>query len=291
MKDTFSTQRRTIDAYLDQHLPPAAAPPARLHEAMRYSVMAGGKRLRPLLALAACEAVGGAAAVALPAACAIELIHTYSLIHDDLPCMDDDDLRRGRPTCHKVYGEALALLAGDALLTLAFSWLASAHDCTAAQRARLVCVAARAAGSQGMVGGQVADLEATGQAPDEQRLAFVHTHKTGDLITASLQAGGIAGNGTDGQIAALAALGEQLGLAFQYVDDILDCTADAETLGKTPGKDTAAGKLTAVAVYGLEGARERATAHTAAAHAVLKARNWQNTLLGALAEYVTARTS
>lgn len=231
-------------------LPPVTALPLRLHEAMHYALFPGGKRLRPMLVLLGCQAAGGDPARALPAAAALECLHTYSLVHDDLPCMDDDDLRRGRPTCHKVFGDALALLAGDALLTLAFEGAATAG-------ALAVVELARAAGSLGMVGGQVEDLAVEGDAAQHslERVRWIHDHKTGALITASLLVGAHAA--AEGPLPAavlepLRAFGDRLGLAFQIADDCLDLTGTAAELGKNPMADVALGKLTWPAMVGLE---------------------------------------
>jgi geranylgeranyl diphosphate synthase type II len=247
---------RLADAALERWLPPASEAPQRLHEAMRYSVFAGGKRLRPALVLSACRAVGGNDAACAPALAAVEILHTYTLVHDDLPAMDDDDLRRGRATCHKAFDEATAILAGDALQTLAF-------ECAAAVGAEAVIVLARAAGSRGVVGGQQDDLDAEGAAIDgspvcQARLERIHRGKTAALIRASCALGAIAGGASAAQRAALEQFGEEIGLAFQIADDVLDATADAQTLGKTPGKDAEQGKLTYVAVHGLAVARAEA---------------------------------
>jgi len=267
-------------------LPAVDAPPARLHEAMRYALFPGGKRLRPMLALLACEAVGGEPQRALRAAAALECLHTYSLVHDDLPCMDDDDLRRGRLTCHKVYGEALALLAGDALLTVAFEGAATAG-------AAAVAALARGAGSLGMVGGQVEDLAAEGDPAGHTlaRLQWIHDHKTGKLITASLLVGAHAAAGPDGApetvIAPLRRFGDRLGRAFQIADDCLDLTGTAAELGKNPLADVALGKLTWPALVGLEQslAAARATVAEAQAEApgiAAAAASWRGLRPGAL---------
>jgi geranylgeranyl diphosphate synthase type II len=233
----------------------------RLSEAMRYSHAAGGKRVRPVLCLLAAEAVGGTPEAALPGALALELVHTYSLVHDDLPAMDDDDLRRGKPTCHIVHGEAHAILAGDGLLTEAFRVLAEEGEVPAARRIRAVAVLAQAAGWRGMVGGQALDLE--GEALTREGRPFglahlqtIHRLKTGALLRASLELGGILGGGDEGQVAALGEAGAALGLAFQIQDDILDATSDASTLGKRAGKDEGKGKITYPAFLGLDGARK-----------------------------------
>jgi geranylgeranyl diphosphate synthase type II len=259
-----------VEAALHALLPQKAAPPAALHEAMHYAVFPGGKRLRPMLVLLGCRAVGGNPQVALPAAAALECLHTYSLVHDDLPCMDDDDLRRGRPTCHKVHGEAMALLAGDALLTVAFEGVATAG-------AKAVMTLARAAGSLGMVGGQVEDLAAEGEATQHSlaRVQWIHDHKTGALITASLLVGAHAGAGPAGvpapTLALLAEFGDHLGRAFQIVDDCLDLTGTAAELGKNPLADVALGKLTWPALVGLERSQQEAQRLAAAAQALAPA--------------------
>jgi geranylgeranyl diphosphate synthase type II len=224
---------------------------------MRYSVAAGGKRLRPALALAACESVGGDPASALPFAGAVELVHTYSLVHDDLPSMDDDDLRRGKPTSHRVFGEATAILAGDALHTLAFESLLEATPDGALAR-DLGRLLATAAGVRGMVGGQVEDLSSVGKAPDEASIERMHAGKTAALFQAACEGGGRAGGGSAAHLAALRRFGLELGLAFQAIDDVLDVTGTAESLGKTPGKDQRGSKATLVALEGVPAARARA---------------------------------
>ncbi len=254
-------RQQRIDAALDHHLPAADTLPERLHQAVRYSVFAGGKRLRPILMLAACEAVGGDTERVLPAACAMEMIHTYSLIHDDLPAMDDDDFRRGRPTCHKVYGEALAILAGDALLTEAFILLSGmAVDSSQTEDAcrKAMHIVARCAGSRGMVGGQVVDMESEGKEINLPTLEYIHTHKTGALILASVQVGALLGGVNETAYDSLTRYAEAAGLAFQVADDILDIVGDQELLGKDVGSDEARGKATYPALLGLSVARQRA---------------------------------
>jgi len=267
----MAERARAVDEALGRFLPAESAPPETLHRAMRYSVFAGGKRLRPVLVIAGAEAVGGNMAAVMPTACAVEMIHTYSLIHDDLPAMDNDDFRRGVPTNHKVFGEALAILAGDALLTLAFRLLADNVPATSSgPRLRDVLVEiADAAGSPGMVGGQVADIECEGKPADAEIVDYIHTHKTAALIRASIRAGAILSGATPAQLAALGVVGGALGLAFQIMDDILDVTATTEELGKTAGKDQAQQKATYPAVHGIEASRRRAQALVAEAHAVL----------------------
>ena len=261
--------RSLVDAALDRALPSPDTAPRRLHEAMRYAAFAGGKRLRPAIAIAACRAVGGADEDALSAGCALEMLHTYSLIHDDLPSIDDDDLRRGRPTCHKAYNEATAILAGDALQTEAFRVLVEETRPNGAI-VPLVRELALAAGSSGMVGGEIADIEAEGAEPELARAQFIHERKTAALFRASAVMGGLTGGATPEQLDALATYGQALGLAFQIVDDILDETQDAETLGKSPGKDRLARKMTYPAAVGINKSQELARFHAFAARDALK---------------------
>ena len=251
-------QRSVVEAALARHLDSFTGTPQKLAEAMRYSLMAGGKRLRPILVLASCEAVGGRAEEALDAACALEMVHTYSLIHDDLPAMDDDDFRRGRPTNHKMFGEAIAILAGDALLTEAFRVLASSRGGREARVAEAVFELGRAAGAAGMVGGQVLDAEATGKKVTIEELETLHRAKTGELLLVSVRTGARLGGASTGDLERLTAYGRALGLAFQIVDDVLDVTADLATLGKDPGSDREAGKTTFVDLLGVDGAKARA---------------------------------
>jgi len=248
---------KPIDQALKRFAWPGKDAPKRLLDAMSYSLWAGGKRLRPMLVLSACEAVGGTLKAALPVACAFEMVHTYSLIHDDLPAMDDDDLRRGQPTCHKAFDEATAILAGDAMLTYAFEVIASEAK-SPAVGIKLLLELARGAGVEGMVGGQQADLEGEGKKHDLKQLVYIHSRKTGALITAAVVCGGIVGGADTATIARLRAFGQEIGLAFQVVDDVLDVTSTAEQLGKSPGKDQAASKLTYPAVMGLENAKKHA---------------------------------
>jgi geranylgeranyl diphosphate synthase type II len=246
-----------VEAGLKAYLGSRPDVPAKLRAAMEHSLLAGGKRLRPALCLAAAETVGGQRQAALPAALALEMIHTYSLIHDDLPAMDDDALRRGQPTCHVAFGEATAILAGDALLTDAFGMLASAEAAPERVR-RAVAELAAAAGAAGMVGGQQLDLEGEGRKPSVAAAEAIHEKKTAALIRAAVLVGGILGGGKQAEIGALGRYGRALGLAFQVADDVLDATSSAEELGKSPGKDQQQGKLTYVAAAGLEAARKRA---------------------------------
>ena len=261
--DNYLQERtRMIDSALDHYMPGAEILPAILHESMRYSVFAGGKRIRPVLMLAACEAVGGEIENVMPAACAIEMVHSYSLIHDDLPAMDDDDFRRGSPTNHKVYGEATAILAGDGLLTEAFILLSNPDvwEKVAVDRLReVIHLLARSAGSRGMVGGQVVDMEAEQKPVDLPMLEYIHTHKTGALIKAAIEIGAVLGGSTQQQRDALCRYAEAAGLAFQIADDILDIEADQSQLGKDVGSDQKRGKATYPSLLGLSEARQRAS--------------------------------
>ncbi len=279
----LSAQKERVAAALDRLLPRADEPPATLHAAMRHSMFAGGKRLRPILLLAACEACGGDAERALPAACAVECIHTYSLIHDDLPCMDDDDFRRGHPTCHKVYGEAVAVLAGDALQPLAFELLLQSGGTA------LVQELATAAGSRFLIAGQVRDLEGEGRQITFDELRTTHEGKTAALLTCCFRLGAMIAGASAEHLAALTTFGHALGLAFQVVDDILDCTQSSEKLGKTAGKDAAAGKSTYVSILGLEAARAEATRLTAEAHAALIPLGDNAARLREIADHLLAR--
>ena len=248
----FDEDRAAVDAALDRLMPGENAQPPSIHRAMRYSVQAGGKRVRPILCLESARIFATDVTPVLPVACALEFIHTYSLIHDDLPALDNDDLRRGKPTCHKKFGEAAAILAGDALLTLAFETLANAPIDPARRVAILSHVAASAGTVNGMVGGQVADLEAEGKAVQPADLEYIHRSKTAALIRASVVAGAIAGGANDEEVAHLKRFGETIGWAFQVVDDILDVEESSAALGKTAGKDAAQQKATYPSLYGLE---------------------------------------
>jgi len=252
---------RSVEAYLDQYLPAASTFPQPLFEAMRYSLFAGGKRLRPALALAAAEAVGADGEVAVPFAAGLEMIHTYSLVHDDLPAMDDDDLRRGKPTCHKVYGEGTAILVGDGLLTDAFALITASEILARHPAERVVRLAhelATAAGSGGMVAGQTLDLHLTGRSVDLATLEFLHIHKTGALIRAAVRVGGLAAAAEPEPLEALTQFGARLGLAFQIADDVLDVEGSTEQLGKPVGSDQGLGKATYPALVGLEESKQRA---------------------------------
>ena len=279
-------RRQEVDAALERCLPRVRERPARLHAAMRYSSLAGGKRLRPILCLASTEAVGGQRAAALLPAVALECLHTYTLIHDDLPAMDNDDLRRGLPTCHKKFDEATAILAGDALLTLAFELLARAPP-----TAELVLELAAAAGSRGVVAGQAEDLAAEGREPDAARLEYIHAHKTGALIRAACRMGALVGGANAEQLAALTTYAEKIGLAFQIADDVLNVTSTAKQLGKAVGSDAARRKMTYVSLYGLKSARALALALAAQAVVALVPLGARAEPLAALAEFTVQRKS
>ena len=289
LQQYFSSRLKLIDKALDRFLPRATAKPATIHKAMRYSLFAGGKRIRPVLTLAAAEACGGGASAAMPTACAVECIHTYSLIHDDLPCMDDDDLRRGRPTSHKVFGEGVAVLAGDGLLTIAFEILAQAKPTSRYGTAALVRELADAAGSKWLIGGQVADLEGEGRALTGADLKYIHRCKTAALLTASLRLGAMSANATPRQLKNLTDFGQALGLAFQVIDDILDVTQTTEKLGKTAGKDVKATKATYPAIHGLKKSRAEAQRLTRAAHAAIGPFGESGTTLREIADSLLAR--
>ena len=279
-----------VEAALDASLGPER--PESLREAMRYSLLAGGKRLRPILCLAACELAGGDGELAIPTAVALEMIHTMSLIHDDLPAMDNDDLRRGRPTNHKVYGEANAILAGDALLTRAFEMVALRSPGVPAERLlAVVGELSLASGAPGLVGGQVVDLECEGKEVDLETLEYIHLHKTGALLRACVLCGALIGGASAELLDALRTYARGIGLAFQIIDDILDVTASSEVLGKTAGKDLAADKTTYPKLLGLEESKRRAEALVAEAKAALEpyGAGGKAAPLLALAEFITSR--
>jgi geranylgeranyl diphosphate synthase type II len=286
-------QLALIEEALDRFMPAATIRPDRLHESMRYSVLGGGKRIRPVLMLAACEAVGGDVRQALPAACAVEMVHAYSLIHDDLPAMDNDDLRRGRPTNHKVYGEATAILAGDGLLTEAFVLL-SRQDLlpgvSADDRLTMINLLATHAGTRGMVGGQMVDMEVEGTTIDLPMLEYIHTHKTGALIKAAVEIGAIIGGALPEQRVALQRYAAAAGLAFQIADDILDVTAMTEELGKRSGSDQQRGKATYPALLGLAQAREHARELNEVAINALQIFGQEAQPLRAIARYIIERS-
>lgn len=281
-----------VDAALERFLPAETLRPETLHKAMRYSVFAGGKRLRPVLVIAGAEAVGGTALQVMPTACAMELIHTYSLVHDDLPAMDNDDFRRGKPTNHKVYGDAMAILAGDALLTMAFD-LCSRPDlmkgCDPARQVRLIRELAYGSGNMGMVGGQVFDIQAENKDIDLSTLQNIHKHKTGMLIRAAVRMGAIAAGAQDRQLDDLTSYAEDVGLAFQIADDVLNVTGTREELGKNPNTDAERGKKTYPTFYGAEGARKLADDCVARATARLSSFGQAADPLRELARYITSR--
>ena len=289
----LQAQQERLEAALDLYLPAPDAPPPTLSEAMRYSVFAGGKRVRPILLLAAAGAVGGDGDSVLPAACAMEFVHTYSLIHDDLPAMDDDDYRRGKPTSHKVFGEAVAILAGDALLTHAFDVMTCpvmrgrfASPVLLEATHRL----ARAAGFAGMVGGQTADMNSEGRAVSVDVLEYIHRHKTAALIGAAVAIGGLLGGGSAAQLGALKRYGQAIGLAFQIADDVLDVEGDSAALGKQVGQDAQHGKATYPALLGLEASRRHAAALLQEALAALGPFDGGADRLRQLARFIVHRT-
>ena len=285
-------QQKRVEDALQRWVPPESENPSTIHRAMRYSLFAGGKRIRPLLAIASAEAVSDAPIGVESAACSLELIHTYSLIHDDLPALDNDDLRRGRPTCHKVFGDAMAILAGDALLTLAFIVLSQLEGVDADRRIRLVEELATASGTVGgMIGGQVNDLEGEGKFPTAHLLESIHRAKTGALLRASVRMGAIYAGASASQLEALTRYGEHTGLAFQIVDDVLDVEQSSEALGKTAGKDAKQQKITFPAVYGLERSREMAERERRAAHLALACFDERAERLKQLADLVVERNA
>ena len=291
LAEYLAGQQSRIEEALRSLVPQESTPPETIHTAMRYSLFAGGKRIRPILCIAAAEAVSDSPDGIESAACALELIHTYSLIHDDLPALDNDDLRRGRPTCHKAFGEAIAILAGDALLTLAFQTLAQL-ECDPERKSRLVEELAVAAGTVGgMIGGQVHDLEGEGKHPTASLLEAIHRAKTGALLRASLRMGGIYAGASPDQLGALSCYGEHIGLAFQIVDDLLDVEQPSEALGKTAGKDAKQKKITFPAVYGLERSREMAEEERMAAHVALRPLDERAERLRELADFIVHRTA
>ena len=293
LKAYLEARRVRVDAALDRVLPSEDVVPVNLHRAMRYSVLAPGKRLRPTLVIAGAEAVGGAAEAVLDTACALELIHAYSLIHDDLPAMDDDDYRRGRLTNHKVFGEAMAILAGDALLTLAFRLIADNAARLPDPRiiGRVVADVADAAGTDGMVGGQVIDIESEGKDVGPDTLEYIHRHKTAALIRVSLTAGATLAGGRDEQVAAIRRAGEALGLAFQIVDDILDVEGSLAELGKTAGSDVRKKKATYPAYHGLEASKQQARTLIAETKRYLEPLGPPAEPIRALADFVLERRS
>ncbi len=295
---TYADYVAAVEAALDKAVPQTALTyadgqvPARLAEAMRYSLLAGGKRLRPVLLLAAVDALGGDRDEAMPLACALEMIHTYSLIHDDLPGMDNDDLRRGRPTNHKVFGEGMAILAGDALLNGAHEWMlqnALSHPAHLDRHLRAITEISRRAGTTGMIAGQTLDMLSEGQGGDADTLRYIHMHKTADLLTAPVTAAAMLCGAPDAIVAALEVFGQNLGLAFQIADDLLDVTGDAAQMGKATGMDVARGKLTWPSLLGLDAARAEADRLTADAHRALAPLGDRALALHDIADGLTAR--
>jgi geranylgeranyl diphosphate synthase type II len=291
LPEFFEADHAAIEAQLQKLLPAEQTPPSSIHRAMRYSVFAGGKRIRPILCLASARMFTDELAGAIQVGCAIEFIHTYSLIHDDLPALDNDDLRRGKPTCHKVFGEAMAILAGDALLTLAFQALAGA-PLEASRRVQVIAEISAAAGTvDGMVGGQVADVEAGGKPVDAATLEYIHRSKTAALICGSIVAGAIAGGANGEDVERLRRFGGQIGWAFQVVDDILDVEESSASLGKTAGKDQAQQKATYPALYGIEKSRSIAAELEANALKELDCYGEKASQLRQLAQFLVARRS
>jgi len=290
LKAWVNARAREVNRALDRFIPKARTRPATIHQAMRYSLFAGGKRMRPALTLAAAEACGGSHEEAMPLACAVECIHTYSLIHDDLPAMDNDDFRRGKPTNHKVYGEGIAVLAGDALLTQAFEIAAQCRGWKRYSHQDVILEIARASGSLQLIAGQVADLEGEGKKLGVSQLRYIHERKTSALLCCSARLGGMSANCTSRQLEALTEFGYNVGLAFQVIDDILDVTATSEQLGKTAGKDVTAQKATYPAIVGLERSRKIAAQLTDKAFSALKPFRGNARALEALAEYLLKRT-
>jgi geranylgeranyl diphosphate synthase type II len=289
LKAYLAARQKEIDRTLDRYLPKESTKPSTIHKAMRYSMFAGGKRLRPILCLAAAEACGGKTANALPLACAVECIHTYSLVHDDLPSMDNDDLRRGRPTSHKIFGEGIAVLTGDALLTVAFE-IATHAEATRRHNLRdILRDLAVAAGSRKLIAGQVADLEAEGRRVTRTGLRYIHENKTAAMLAVSVRLGAMSANATEKELAAITDFGHSLGLAFQVIDDILDVTQTSEKLGKSAGKDVAAQKATYPSVIGLEKSRREARRLTQKAGAALDGFGERAETLRAIASYLLER--
>jgi farnesyl diphosphate synthase len=288
--DWMAATQLRVEQGLARHLPPATSTPTRLHDAMRYATLGGGKRVRPLLAFAAGELTGAAPDKLEVAACAVELIHAYSLVHDDLPCMDDDVLRRGRPTCHVEFDEPTALLVGDSLQTLAFELLAGQPASDPAGQLEMIALLAHASGSRGMAGGQAIDLAAVGKVLDQPELELMHALKTGALIRAAILLGALSGDPlAAGERVGLDRFAKRAGLLFQVVDDILDCTASTATLGKTAGKDEAAAKPTYVSLLGLDGARTYAGELRSDALAALAPFGKRGARLTELADFICDR--
>jgi geranylgeranyl diphosphate synthase, type II len=290
VNEFLSEQARTVDRVLDEWVPDESVEPVSIHRAMRYSLFAGGKRIRPILAIASARAVSDNPEGVEHAAATLELIHTYSLIHDDLPALDNDDLRRGRPTNHKVFGEAMAILAGDSLLTLAFEVLARLRGVSAESRIRMVEELSRASGTvEGMIGGQVHDIEGERKPPTPHLLESIHRAKTGALLRASVRIGAIYAGASEDEMAALSEYGEHVGLAFQIVDDVLDVEQSSESLGKTAGKDEAQQKITFPAVYGLQQSHQMAETERLRANAALRIFDDRADRLRQIADFIVHR--
>jgi geranylgeranyl pyrophosphate synthase len=288
----FRQKAAKVDKWLDQLLPGEGETPETIHQAMRYSVFAGGKRLRPILAIAIGEIFGADEHELLPVACSLEMIHTYSLIHDDLPAMDNDDLRRGLPTCHVKFGEAIAILAGDALLTQAFLTLANYKTSNTDTKVRAILeVAQAAATTRALIGGQVLDIESEGKQITGEQLEAIHRAKTGALIRCSVRIGAIIGKANERELSALTEYGEKVGLAFQVADDLLDETATSKELGKTAGKDVASQKATYTALYGIDGAREMADRLCQEAIAAARRTKRETNILESIAQFIVERKS
>jgi len=288
----FKQKVATVDYWLDRLLPNEIEAPETIHQAMRYSVFAGGKRLRPILAIAAGEIFGADERELLPAACALEMIHTYSLIHDDLPAMDNDDLRRGMPTCHVKFGEAMAILAGDALLTQAFLTLADYETSDAIKKVHVTSEVAHAAATvRALIGGQVLDIQSEGKQIAGEQLEAIHRAKTGALIRCSVRIGAIIGGASENELNALTEYGEKAGLAFQVADDLLDETATSEELGKTAGKDAASQKATYTSLYGIGGARKMADRLCQEAISAARRSERETTVLESIARFIVERKS
>lgn len=292
IKQYFKRKAELVERELDRLLPAEHETPQTIHQAMRYSVFAGGKRLRPILAIAAGEIFGADERELLPAASALEMIHTYSLIHDDLPAMDNDDLRRGLPTCHVKFGEAMAILAGDALLTQAFVTLADCETSRPERKARVISEVAQAAATRNaLIGGQVLDMQSEGKPVTGQQLEEIHRGKTGAIIRCSIRIGAIIGGASEAELNALTVYGEKAGLAFQVADDLLDETATSEELGKTAGKDAASHKATYTALYGINGAREMAERLCREAIAAARSIERETEALESIARFIVERRS
>lgn len=291
LKAYLAERKAMVDKALDESLPMAY--PEKIYESMRYSLLAGGKRVRPLLCLASCELMGGSIEMAMPTACSLEMLHTMSLIHDDLPAMDNDDYRRGRLTNHKVYGEDIAILAGDGLLSYAFEIIAARTENVPPQQVlKVIAYLGKALGAEGLVGGQVVDLECEGKLDvSEETLTYIHNHKTGALLQASVVCGALLASAPEADLQRLSRYARNIGLAFQIADDILDVTATSEELGKTAGKDLEAQKATYPSIWGLEKSKEQAQKLIADAKAELEIFGEKATALVAIADFIVSRSN